>query len=1620
MISSVLAAPVISSITDAPDPILQGENVTITADSTDGTGIDSVWTEIASSNYSMNPGILSTTATLQTNGDTGECTFIGGTTSGQAATSDNTRSVYEGDQCGWTIEDISDSKFANVNSITVYVEHVSETGVATNHGTIFLGNSGTTNVYGSVSLSVNEGNQNKLENSQGSAVTGEGTDSYTGSSSPASLTALNDLVVRVDHTDGNDAIGVDHIYIVVNYSYYSDTYSTEYNTTNLLSGNHNYQIHSNNTGGELTSSSVNQFTVYSQPAYWSINETNIQKTYSPVIESEFNITWQDDLNINQVFFESNFSGLPQNYSMNNILTDIFNYSFIFPAGYFYWISWGRDSAGQWNSTDTWDFSIDKAQIGMEILTNDSVDKITLNVSFDAKISCNTSLSNAGNISIFLNDEHKYSSSNNLAEYTHTFGIPGEYNASCQLSHQNYTSINSTIISAVDYIPPVITNHLPIDNFWNDSSDPYLVRFNCSITDNYNLKNFSLYLTDGNNQSFSLNESITISGNYANEERDIPIGNGNYTWNCLGYDTWNNSVWGSNRTIMINYTAPPSDNDLPYFGTASVDKFIMSSGEQARFKIPIYDDTSLIDYVNGSVNGGTYDFTNSYSNYEWYYDYTCVASKKFVNFSYIGTNDSFGNWNETSITGVFAECDAKAPEINFAFINYSTPVIFNNVIKVNASIIDIEDNLNEVWLEIDSPHQNPYNTTVAQNGNEFYNDTINLSETGIYVFKFYAIDLAGNVNVTTAQDLLLNNYIEAVDYTPSVVTLVGPEDNFYSDNKLPFIEFNCSATENDNLENISLWITNKHNTSFELNASETVRGRYNDSNWNIQFENGNYTWNCLAQDEYNNLGWGINRSFVVDFVAHPPDVFLTAPPNASVITITNDVSFNVTYMDEKDSAENCTLYTNISGVWSVESTKLYSGQYDSQLWDINNIDNGTYIWNAECYDNNSNAGWNATNYTFSVSYDPFLDNELPVINNINISPNIVKSNENITILANITDNFDITVAQVEINNTRFDLNRLTTTTIQSTTINISAAERGECTTTWPNNIVGANSSDDYRILFSGGTCGWDVDNIVDSGFLNFESITVYVEHVAETGASAGSSTVYAGNNAQNNLYGSQILTSRVSNDYNNLGNAEGLSDPTEGSDSFITSSIPASLSEFNDLIIRVGHTDGNDDLGVDHIYLVVNYNKTIWLDEWNFNYNVTTLDEGEHEVRIYANDTSYLEALVKTEKFYVYNALYPVNSIFSPNIPTSYSLSNNYIFNITWQGTFPPDTVMIEHNFFGSLTNYSTVSLTSTNYSYLTTGIMPGNKTWKFYANDSFGSVFNSSTKQITVINNTINTTENITIIEDVEIDWAPIENTDNYTIYYTNDLSQSFQVLESGIKDSNWTDPTADTASERYYMISSNVQGVEFNTTKIIGKKDYTNTNNWSLVSIPFDLQDWAFNNNTYSGLNIHSEPENCIQSIYRYDENSECFSQIDNYDGEWYAASGCDNFNGNSLEKSRGYWFLFNESCQITFIGEVTNNSINYNLKQGYNIVGWKSTNSPVLPTYGEPPAYPIEVTPADSVFSIMRYNEASQAFEKTNHFSAWGWWPATGSESFTTIEPLRSYYFENSEDSTWSYVPQ
>ena len=131
----------------------------------------------------------------------------------------------------------------------------------------------------------------------------------------------------------------------------------------------------------------------------------------------------------------------------------------------------------------------------------------------------------------------------------TASTPGNYNFTIMTLNVTGAYYSNISITVNDTTAPNVSLNSPSAGYTNNSASSISVVFNCSVTDNYALSNISLFITNAQNASFSLNKTTNFSGTSGSANWTLALGNGNYTWNCLAYDSAGQSDWGNaNRSI----------------------------------------------------------------------------------------------------------------------------------------------------------------------------------------------------------------------------------------------------------------------------------------------------------------------------------------------------------------------------------------------------------------------------------------------------------------------------------------------------------------------------------------------------------------------------------------------------------------------------------------------------------------------------------------------------------------------------------------------------------------------------------------------------------------------------------------------------------------------------------------------------------------------------------------------------------------------------------------------------------------------------------------------------------------------------------------------------------------
>ncbi len=371
-----------------------------------------------------------------------------------------------------------------------------------------------------------------------------------------------------------------------------------------------------------------------------------------------------------------------------------------------------------------------------------------------------------------------------------------------------------------------------------------------------------------------------------------------------------------------------------------------------------------------------------------------------------------------------------------------------------------------------------------------------------------------------------------------------------------------------------------------------------------------------------------------------------------------------------------------------------------------------------------------------------------------------------------------------------------------------------------------------------------------------------------------------------------------------------------------------------------------------------------------------------------------------------NLITPANNYNTTNtslnftfIPTDNS-GGNITCNVTINGAITEDNITVLHGNTGDS---------------LGTSLTGGYNYWNITCEDRSGNVNTSITQNLTVI---VVPETFMALIdstgEKVMLNWSEVEGATNYSIFITEDYSNGFsETANATTTFLNWTDPTSENKSARYYKVNAARGDANVTTEITVGKMERYLHDGWNLVGTPLNLT-----HKTLGAFATSPNPfkiyqnQNIFLTIYRYAAFSDVYQKVDYDENGWTQATGSEDFTEATVDY--GYWIETNETGVLMFVGEVITNNYTISLDDEWNVVDWGSIQEATLPAGSDPPSYPVNVSPKDAITQIYVYKNDS--FELTNHFSEWGWYPAGNTVELTSLEPTYGYYMGLSEGATWN----
>jgi hypothetical protein len=746
------------------------------------------------------------------------------------------------------------------------------------------------------------------------------------------------------------------------------------------------------------------------PPQWSSNQSSYPAKYNASQLSSFNITWADNANVSAVLIEGNWSGSPQNYSMNLIsgtaANGVWNYSTgPLAAGTYYWKSYANDTSNSWNSTSTWTFVIAKADNPTDLYLNGNKNQ-NVTITYPAQSNATgTALVGAASL---LRDGGSVSN----PEIANLTAKPAGYNYTVTtVGNANYSANSTTYYLFVNKQPTAV------DLYINGN-------LNQNVTINYG--------TPSNVTAVGYNGTVTLYENGSNlgNPRTATLGASTYNYTAFILDDANHT--GSSKTFFLTVSPVASQVQLLLDG-ASANKTVevgstvnltatlitpstgivqlYRAGSQIQSgNAPItnlstfstlgafniteiypatqnYSSSSQTYYVitqdttppsvyttspgnNTAIASHTQSFVfNATDNY-----YTTLNCTLYINNIPSGTNASVAVNTQTTITNTtipegndpwYVNCTDSSSntgksETRVLTVDVTPPVIThirpvqNDIVGYNVTLdIDVTDNLVGVasaWYEIRN------SSGIVKSGTlpgPAYQDVWNSKtvQDGNYTFRAYANDTVGNQGNSSV------NF--TVDNTAPFIQILRPLNGSRWNSN-----FNLNVTIQNTRINASTYnITNSTGYVVQSNSNNSINSNY--FAWTdlvnvTSLPSGTYVINAYAKDS---IGYETteNSTFIIDKAPPQYSNLVASPASPTIYSPTQAYQFNATWTDNLAVGAvifefNGTNYTDATSVGSVFS-KNFTG-----------LSVGTY--NYKWYANDTTGNWNSTGtFTYTINKAP---------------------------------------------------------------------------------------------------------------------------------------------------------------------------------------------------------------------------------------------------------------------------------------------------------------------------------------------------------------------------------------------------------------------------------------------------------------------------------------------------------------------------------------------------------------------------------------------------------------------------------------------------------------------------
>jgi hypothetical protein len=702
----------------------------------------------------------------------------------------------------------------------------------------------------------------------------------------------------------------------------------EYNRTFSTIGNKPYIIRCSRPTFQTITLSDNISMVDCTPPQWSNNQSSIPAKYNASQPSVFNITWADNVNVSAALIEGNWSGSPVNYTATlisgNTSSGVWSYNATLPAGTFYWKSYANDTSNNRNTSNTFTFTIAKADNSVNLYLNGT----QANSTYTYPQAINAT-GTALNGTVFLYRDATLLASGTSPQTNISVLGNGTYAYKVNATGNTNYSDNSTGVTYYAFVNKATSTCSLSFNPVSPITYGIAVNVSCSCT---NLEAPVQLYRNSTDVTSEIGQNVTL-------------GVGTWSYVCNVSQTQNYTSATNSSNFAVNPAS--SQVNLLLDGTAS-NKTVEVGSTVNLTATMITPSTGVVQlYRNGTqINNGSAPITNlsTFSTLEAFnitavYPATQNYSSSFVTY-YVITQD-------TTKPNIYL----TSPGNNTAIAAHSQSFVFNatdnyyTTLNCTLYINNVPSGTNSS-VTVSTP-TTIINTSIPEGNNNWY---VNCT------------DGSGNRNQSETRVL-------TVDVTPPVITHVRPVQN-------EIVGYNVTLDVDitDNLLNVSSAWYEISNSSGIVNSG-TLPGPNYQSVWDSRtVQDGGYTFRAYANDTLGNQA-NSSVNFTVDNTA--PFIQILTPQNSSQWN--SNFNLNVTIQNTRINASNYSITNSTSAV--VQSNSNNSINSPTFSWtdavNVNSLPTGTYLLTVYALDS---VGYVTTkNSTF------IIDHISPQYSNIAISP-----------------------------------------------------------------------------------------------------------------------------------------------------------------------------------------------------------------------------------------------------------------------------------------------------------------------------------------------------------------------------------------------------------------------------------------------------------------------------------------------------------------------------------------------------------------------------------------------------------------------------------------------------------